>query len=192
MQATLRPKSERGNRHATGHTTGHTDRPASEKQLRFIEALRRDRDDTGMGPTPDDLSMTRARAAIDWLLKRPYRQTERPEYEPGYYRQIDTSYLVYVKVKRSKSSGRLYGTVCTLTGPDAIEDGAPIKWQYAPGILRRELEPISAADAAQFGHSTAVCIYCAQRLTDERSVAVGYGPVCAANNGLPWGETETD
>jgi len=27
-------------------------------------------------------------------------------------------------------------------------------------------------------------------LTDPRSVSMGYGPVCAENYGLPWGETQ--
>lgn len=48
-----------------------------------------------------------------------------------------------------------------------------------------------AADPAQFaaafGKSTGSCSFCGRGLTDERSVEVGYGPVCADHNGLPWG-----
>jgi hypothetical protein len=29
-------------------------------------------------------------------------------------------------------------------------------------------------------------------LNDARSIAVGYGPVCAEKFGLPWGETRQD
>jgi hypothetical protein len=39
-----------------------------------------------------------------------------------------------------------------------------------------------------YGRLTKRCIYCRIQLTDERSLAVGYGPVCAENHGLPWGE----
>lgn len=32
------------------------------------------------------------------------------------------------------------------------------------------------------------CVFCARKLTNEASITVGYGPDCAANYGLPWGE----
>ena len=35
------------------------------------------------------------------------------------------------------------------------------------------------------------CGFCNRELADPRSVNVGYGPVCADNYGLPWGEAET-
>jgi hypothetical protein len=42
--------------------------------------------------------------------------------------------------------------------------------------------------AAKYGKETGVCCFCGRQLTDERSVEVGYGPICADNWGLPWGE----
>jgi hypothetical protein len=49
-----------------------------------------------------------------------------------------------------------------------------------------------AADPAQvaraYGRATGQCCFCAKDLTTAESVTVGYGPVCAANFGLPWGE----
>lgn len=42
--------------------------------------------------------------------------------------------------------------------------------------------------AAQHGRQTGACCFCARELTDARSVAVGYGPICADHYGLPWGE----
>lgn len=41
---------------------------------------------------------------------------------------------------------------------------------------------------ANHGRLTGQCCFCGQKLTDERSLAQGYGPVCAENYGLPWGE----
>lgn len=41
--------------------------------------------------------------------------------------------------------------------------------------------------AAAYGHETSNCCFCGQLLTDPRSVAVGYGPICAGHWGLPWG-----
>lgn len=45
--------------------------------------------------------------------------------------------------------------------------------------------------AASFGHLTGRCCFCNSGLTDERSTSVGYGPVCAKNWGLEWGNKET-
>lgn len=41
--------------------------------------------------------------------------------------------------------------------------------------------------AAAHGKLTGNCCFCHRQLTDERSTAIGYGPVCADNYGLPWG-----
>lgn len=42
--------------------------------------------------------------------------------------------------------------------------------------------------AAISGKETGFCCYCGLGLTNKHSLAVGYGPICAANYGLPWGE----
>jgi len=42
--------------------------------------------------------------------------------------------------------------------------------------------------AADYGRKTGRCCFCRIRLTDERSVLQGYGPICARKFGLPWGE----
>lgn len=47
-----------------------------------------------------------------------------------------------------------------------------------------------AKAAADFGHLTGTCCFCNRGLTDDRSVSVGYGPICAKHFGLPWGETD--
>lgn len=46
-----------------------------------------------------------------------------------------------------------------------------------------------AAAAKAYGDATSACCFCAQELTDPRSIHAGYGPVCAENWGLPWGDT---
>jgi hypothetical protein len=71
-------------------------------------------------------------------------------------------------------------------------------WQPSrkvPALLQAEVEAAlsffntdPAAAAASYGHATNSCCFCRRELTDERSVSVGYGPVCAGNFGLPWGE----
>lgn len=41
--------------------------------------------------------------------------------------------------------------------------------------------------AADYGKMTGYCCFCNQQLTDDRSVGVGYGPICAKHWGLLWG-----
>lgn len=44
-----------------------------------------------------------------------------------------------------------------------------------------------AGAASRYGRLTGGCSFCNHSLKDERSIAVGYGPVCARNFGLKWG-----
>jgi len=67
------------------------------------------------------------------------------------------------------------------------------KWEYASGgmtVARSGL--ILTGDAlakwaSEYGHAHGHCVFCARELTDERSVVVGYGQVCADRRDLPWG-----
>lgn len=63
------------------------------------------------------------------------------------------------------------------------------KWIYESGAISRLSDDTvaTAEQATRFGRLYGRCVYCSHELTDERSIAVGYGPVCAENNGLPWG-----
>lgn len=97
-----------------------------------------------------------------------------PVTEPGVYFNGER----YYKVVESQQ-GRLYAKVW-----DA-------EWTYAPGAMKfltADMK-VTAEQAARFGKLWGSCVFCSRLLTDERSVAVGYGPVCADHNGLPWGET---
>lgn len=44
--------------------------------------------------------------------------------------------------------------------------------------------------AADSGKLNGRCCFCNRKLTDERSLSVGYGAICADNYGLSWGETK--
>lgn len=44
-----------------------------------------------------------------------------------------------------------------------------------------------AGVAAAHGKASGACCFCSRALEDQRSLEVGYGPVCATNYGLPWG-----
>ena len=53
-------------------------------------------------------------------------------------------------------------------------------------VLELANDPVSAAK--RYAHLTGNCCFCQRKLDDERSTSAGYGPVCAGNYGLPWGE----
>lgn len=63
-------------------------------------------------------------------------------------------------------------------------------WAYAPGVVNRltDADLVTAERAAEFGHHRGFCCNCGADLTDDRSLAAGYGPVCARNNGWAWGD----
>lgn len=70
------------------------------------------------------------------------------------------------------------------------EDGTLTKgrdWQFVDEAFKAwAADPAAAATA--YGKATGCCSFCSKALTDGRSVAMGYGPVCADNYGLPWGD----
>ena len=78
----------------------------------------------------------------------------------------------------TSDAGNLYGKVW---------DGE--RFAFVRGSLRlaRAGRPITADEAALFGHTTHRCVFCARNLSTAESTAVGYGPTCADKYGLPWG-----
>ena len=44
------------------------------------------------------------------------------------------------------------------------------------------------ATAKAYGKLTSNCSFCGKELSDERSIRAGWGPTCAENFGLPWGD----
>lgn len=54
-------------------------------------------------------------------------------------------------------------------------------------VLSEMVEDPYAFTKAQ-GLRYGICCFCARELTDPASVSAGYGPICAENFGLPWGE----
>jgi len=87
-----------------------------------------------------------------------------------------------VRVQLARGSRKAYGLTWHARGGHSGE------WKYeGRAILAQIVRPISAEEAALFGHDAGQCVFCSLSLDDDRSVAMGYGPVCARNYGLPWG-----
>jgi hypothetical protein len=49
----------------------------------------------------------------------------------------------------------------------------------AVALLLKRLGEDPLAVAAEFGKMSGMCAFCGKALSDDKSVAVGYGPVCA-------------
>lgn len=67
---------------------------------------------------------------------------------------------------------------------EAARDGAPD--ELVAYLAQFAAKP--AETAAAHGHTTGNCCFCDRPLTDARSTAVGYGPICAKKWALQWGE----
>lgn len=94
--------------------------------------------------------------------------------EPGIYVVGEQFILVYT-TRNNRLAGKVY-------------DGSRFVYTTGAAALASSGRRISAEEAAAFGHTTGNCVFCMQPLTDGRSTTVGYGPVCATKNNLPWGD----
>lgn len=71
-----------------------------------------------------------------------------------------------------------------------LRDGTYVPSNSAPADVADRLRKFAADPAgvaAEHGKLHGNCCFCGKGLEDEKSTAVGYGPTCAENYGLPWG-----
>lgn len=170
---------------------------ATQKQQDFVARLMDERDVTGTayeGWVPDWSNSTpkAASSVIDYLKTLPLKKTRTLLSDSNGQGRADTSVDledgvywvddVFVKVVTSPTTGNQYAKRW---------NAADEEWEYAG---RQPLARLSAGDkvtaeqAKVFGLLYGQCVFCSRTLTDERSIAVGYGETCASHNGLPWGE----
>lgn len=71
-------------------------------------------------------------------------------------------------------------------GPHKTDSKHATRWDEIVAVLRAICDDPEGFAAAH-GHENGTCMFCGAELTDERSVTVGYGPVCADNHNLQWG-----
>lgn len=55
-------------------------------------------------------------------------------------------------------------------------------------LVALSADPVGVA--ASYGKTTGHCCFCRKELTDDRSLAVGYGKKCSENYDMPWGSVE--
>lgn len=165
--------------------TTATFRPASEKQVRYIESLAQQRDWQGLGHAAEvitsvlagtEIAMSDAGPTIDALLQAP--TVAKPKVQVG----EEGLYFLdgeYYKVQRAvHGSGRLYSKKFNR------EDEC---WNRGGQLGKLTAEhKLTAEQASEWGALYGKCISCFLPLTDERSIAHGYGAKCAENNGWPY------
>lgn len=157
---------------------------ASEKQVSFALKLESERNGVPQHSEQALAVMDRRTIStlIDGLLVIP-RSATKPSapkkssgVDDGFYRLNGE----YVKVVWNQAGTRKYAMVY---------DGAHWDYESAKGLYGKltAAHALSAEDAAAFGHLYGKCVFCHLRLTDDRSLAAGYGRDCADQRGLPWG-----
>lgn len=104
-----------------------------------------------------------------------YRTTERNRYGAG---------NVVISNGRQYPETVNYGIIHRDGSFQKLYEGTPESTlQLLQKILNNPVEEFKI-NGKEFSH----CCFCARELTDHRSISAGYGPICASNFGLPWGE----
>jgi hypothetical protein len=96
------------------------------------------------------------------------------EVTEGLYKAADGTIVLVYTTRNNRLAGK-------------TKQGRSFRYQQGAVALAATGQPVTAAEAAAYGHTHGNCIACSRDLTDDRSLAVGYGPVCANKYGWPWG-----
>ena len=78
---------------------------------------------------------------------------------------------------------RYYGRIDQDSGEFAPSRECPDWVMESLADFNEDPAKVASLHGQRFGN----CCFCSRELTDERSLEVGYGPVCAGYYGLPWG-----
>ena len=106
-------------------------------------------------------------------------QASAPKAEPGLYILPDTTI-----VRIGYYEGRLVARrLVTVTGADGKDRGSFRSDRSLLSRVPTEGRPLTEDEARAFGKQHEFCCACALDLDDDRSLAVGYGPVCAKKYG---------
>jgi hypothetical protein len=96
--------------------------------------------------------------------------------------------------ENGRNAGHIYVKTKEYLGKIAPNGAFSWAAMLAPDEVQATLKALRAfakdpvGIAQEFARETGCCSFCAQTLTDKRSVSAGYGPICAQHYGLPWGD----
>ena len=110
------------------------------------------------------------------LSKAPEMKGQSPHPNAGYL------YLKY--------GGQYCGKITPTGVFDPMRTGASVPESAINFLKAFALDP--AKIGSEYGRTSGCCCFCGLRLSDGRSLAKGYGPVCADHWELPWGEEAID
>lgn len=166
------------------HKAGDLSGEAVDQAIQLLGNIVNPCNDDGPAPTYPALEAHRIRVTDDDGASQVIPTTvlakqtvARPEMTKGMI--VTNAAGQIVRLYARKADGKLYGKV-----RDEYGD-----WEYTPGAMKGARH-LTAEEAASIGLAAHRCVFCSTALTDEgenKSVEVGYGPVCAAKYGLPWG-----
>ena len=155
---------------------------ATPRQAAFIARLLSEKNVVGtpyagMVAAPMDLTVREASSMIDALKRLPRADgataaPARSTAPEGMHRIGDAIYKVQ---KAVHGSGRLYAK-------RLVRSGEAWTFEFAPGAMQRlsEATRMTLGEAREWGALYGTCCACGRVLTDETSIALGLGPVCAS------------
>jgi len=90
----------------------------------------------------------------------------------------------------SYGNNKFYGRIDKDGKFEPYTASVPVKDELTSILAKFASDPVALA--AEHGKTTGRCCFCNTGLTDPKSTAVGFGPQCAKQWGLPWGKTAMD
>lgn len=170
-------------------------RGATEKQLTWIKRLAVSTEPQAEAPRPTVAGLSRLVALFDraaTALRAPMITIEGSELDlrrnlrikRGHADSRFPGHLLLTDDNRDWNARQYFGRV--------DRDGVFHAARACPPEVLAYAEHLAADPAtvgASHGHRTGMCCFCWRALSDPRSTAAGYGPICADRWGLPWGDT---
>jgi hypothetical protein len=97
----------------------------------------------------------------------------------------------WYRARWNRAKTNLYAERIVVTGEG---ENASVSFTYVAGMIRKltTADRVTMIDAKEFGMAFGCCCNCGRKLTTSTSIEHGYGPVCAAHNGWPYGDSELD
>jgi hypothetical protein len=194
LHAALGSLGERDREFASSLVKQFGTRGLSEKQVVWVEKLLARA--TGTEPQPQGTQVGNIKPLVDLLetakahLKRPAIVLRAGDFDirlsiAGERAKVPGSITVLSADRNGEEGRDWYGRI---TREGEYQPSRKFEAQQtAIGQALSAMASDPAKAASEYGHLTGRCCFCNRTLDDERSTAVGYGPVCAKHFGLPWG-----
>ena len=164
-----------------------TVKPASEKQIAFLESLRASRtphiEAAAVKAWAEQAGSKAVSAKIDELKAMPkaapakgQQHAEEPADGIYYVPEAEGPGHIFKVYKMVHGSGR---QGCKRLVHDGDQEGRFEYMGLAVKHLPVEAKAMSLEEAKAFGRLYGFCVRCGRTLTDEESIAAGIGPVCS-------------